>query len=340
MARLNALRPAGPQDYAAWILAVAAMVTVISIHLLPALIAGLLVYELVHVLAPLFSRHLSNARARGLAVGLVVLVVVGAVTGAVLGVLAFMGSEGGSFAALLAKMAEIIETSRSTLPAWLADLLPRDGEALRERASHWLREHAAELQLIGKETGHMLAHVLIGMVIGGMVSLREGAASGTSGPLALALAERIFRLGEAFRRVVFAQVRISALNTLFTALYLGVLLPLCGVHLPLTKTMIVVTFLAGLLPVVGNLISNSVIFVVSLAHSPGVAISSLAFLVVIHKLEYFLNARIVGAQIRASAWELLTAMLVMESCFGLAGLVAAPICYAWLKDELASRHLI
>ena len=337
---MNALRPAGPQDYAAWILAVAAMVMVISIHLLPALIAGLLVYELVHVLAPLFSRHLSNARARGVAVGLVVLVVVGAVTGAVLGVLAFMGSEGGSFAALLAKMAEIIETSRSTLPAWLADLLPRDGEALRERASHWLREHAAELQLIGKETGHMLAHVLIGMVIGGMVSLREGAASGTSGPLALALAERIFRLGEAFRRVVFAQVRISALNTLFTALYLGVLLPLCGVHLPLTKTMIVVTFLAGLLPVVGNLISNSVIFVVSLAHSPGVAISSLAFLVVIHKLEYFLNARIVGAQIRASAWELLTAMLVMESCFGLAGLVAAPICYAWLKDELASRHLI
>ena len=316
------------------------MVTVISIHLLPALIAGLLVYELVHVLAPLFSRHLSNARARGLAVGLVVLVVVGAVTGAVLGVLAFMGSEGGSFAALLAKMAEIIETSRSTLPAWLADLLPRDGEALRERASHWLREHAAELQLIGKETGHMLAHVLIGMVIGGMVSLREGAASGTSGPLALALAERIFRLGEAFRRVVFAQVRISALNTLFTALYLGALLPLFGVHLPLTKTMIVVTFLAGLLPVVGNLISNSVIFVVSLAHSPGVAISSLAFLVVIHKLEYFLNARIVGAQIRASAWELLTAMLVMESCFGLAGLVAAPICYAWLKDELASRHLV
>lgn len=337
---MNTLRPAGPQDYAAWILAVAAMVTVISIHLLPALIAGLLVYELVHVLAPLFSRHLSNARARGLAVGLVVLVVVGAVTGAVLGVLAFMGSEGGSFAALLAKMAEIIETSRSTLPAWLADLLPRDGEALRERASHWLREHAAELQLIGKETGHMLAHVLIGMVIGGMVSLREGAASGTSGPLALALAERIFRLGEAFRRVVFAQVRISALNTLFTALYLGALLPLFGVNLPLTKTMIVVTFLAGLLPVVGNLISNSVIFVVSLAHSPGVAISSLAFLVVIHKLEYFLNARIVGAQIRASAWELLTAMLVMESCFGLAGLVAAPICYAWLKDELASRHLI
>ena len=38
--------------------------------------------------------------------------------------------------------------------------------------------------------------------------------------------------------------------------------------------------------------------------------------------------------------ELLTAMLIMESAFGLAGLVAAPICYAWLKDELVSRRLI
>ena len=118
------------------------------------------------------------------------------------------------------------------------------------------------------------------------------------------------------------------------------MLPLCGVSLPLTKTMIVVTFVAGLLPVVGNLISNTVIFIVSLAHSPMIAISSLAFLVAIHKLEYFLNARIVGAQIRASAWELLTAMLVMESAFGLPGLVAAPICYAWLKDELMARGLL
>jgi predicted PurR-regulated permease PerM len=157
---------------------------------------------------------------------------------------------------------------------------------------------------------------------------------------AQALAERVYRLSEAFRRVVFAQVRISALNTVFTALYLAVALPLFGVHLPLTKTLIVVTFVAGLLPVIGNLISNTVIFVVSLAHSPAVAMSSLVFLIVIHKLEYFLNARIVGSQIQAKAWELLTAMLVMESAFGLAGLVAAPICYAWLKDELVSRRLI
>lgn len=52
---------------------------------------------------------------------------------------------------------------------------------------------------------------------------------------------------------------------------------------------------------------------------------SLVFLVVIHKLEYFINARIVGSRINAAAWELLLAMLVMESLFGVAGIILAPI---------------
>ena len=213
-------------------------------------------------------------------------------------------------------------------------------EAVGDRASEWLRAHAAELQQFGRETGRLLAHLLAGLVIGALISLREAYAQDAHGPLAGALAERLRRLREAFRRVVFAQLRISAINTALTALYLALLLPLVGVSLPLTKTMIVVTFVAGLLPVVGNLISNTVIVVVSLANSGTIALVSLAFLVLVHKLEYFLNARIVGAQIRSSAWELLAAMLVMESAFGLPGLVAAPIAYAWLKDELVARGLI
>ncbi|MCK9537497.1 MAG: hypothetical protein M0Q70_00005, partial [Dokdonella sp.] len=64
------------------------------------------------------------------------------------------------------------------------------------------------------------------------------------------------------------------------------------------------------------------------------------FLILIHKLEYFLNARIVGGQIRARAWELLVAMLFMEAAFGMAGVVAAPIYYAWLKRELNMAGLV
>jgi predicted PurR-regulated permease PerM len=74
--------------------------------------------------------------------------------------------------------------------------------------------------------------------------------------------------------------------------------------------------------------------------SLGVGIAALVFLIVIHKLEYFLNARIVGTQIHARAWELLIAMLIMEAAFGLAGVIAAPIYYAYLKGELEAQGLI
>ncbi|MGH8560860.1 MAG: AI-2E family transporter, partial [Nevskiales bacterium] len=159
-------------------------------------------------------------------------------------------------------------------------------------------------------------------------------------PLTRALVERVTRLRTAFRNVVLAQVRIAAINATFTWLYLGVALPLLGVDLPLVKTMVAVTFVVGLLPVVGNLVSNTVIVIVSLSHSLLVAIASLAYLVVIHKLEYFLNARIIGGRIHAQAWELLLAMLMMEAAFGIPGLVAGPMYYAYLKDELKAKEWV
>jgi predicted PurR-regulated permease PerM len=183
----------------------------------------------------------------------------------------------------------------------------------------WLREHAKEMQVVGKDAAVTAAHVLVGIVIGAMVALRHASAANTEKPFAAGARRALPSLRRGFRRIVFAQVRISALNTVFTAIYLLAVLPMFGIHLPFAKTMVVVTFIAGLLPVIGNLISNTVIVIVSLAHSPQTAMGSLAFLVIIHKLEYFLNARIVGSRIQAQAWELLVAMLAMEAAFGLPG---------------------
>jgi predicted PurR-regulated permease PerM len=214
------------------------------------------------------------------------------------------------------------------------------GDDVKEAIVLWLRNHAGEVQLVGKQAGRALAHVLVGMVIGAIVSLHEAQPIRLARPMAQALTERARRLGDAFGRIVFAQVRISAINTAFTTVYLALLLPLFGVDLPLTKALIVITFVAGLLPVLGNLISNTVIVIVSLSQSIEVAAGSLFFLVAIHKLEYFLNARIVGSRIHAHAWELLLAMLVMEAAFGLPGVMAAPIYYAYLKNELENRGLV
>ena len=328
-------------EISAWILTGGALLLVLKLHLLSALLAGLLVYELIHLAAPLLR---IGKMSHGLAKLLVATLLAGfIVTSLVLLIWAavhFFRIEGNSIPALLQKMAEIIEGARFQLPAWAAGYLPQGPDGLQAGIVHWLRTHAGALQTAGKEAGMIGAHILVGMVIGAIISLGSSLDPQSCRPLAGALRERATRFRMAFHAIVFAQVRISLLNTIFAGLYLAVALPLCGIHLPLVKTMVAITFFVGLLPVIGNLISNTIIVVVALSHSPAASVGSLIFLVLIHKLEYFLNAHIVGGQIRARAWELLVVMLVMETAFGIPGLIAAPIYYAYLKNELADRGLV
>ena len=135
-------------------------------------------------------------------------------------------------------------------------------------------------------------------------------------------------------------MKISGLKTVLTALYLLVALPLFDVHLPMATILVLLTFAVGMLPVVGNLVSNTLIVVISLGVSPGVGVVSLLFLILIHKAEYYMNARIVGHEVQATAWELLSAMLLLDAAFGIAGLVAAPVVYAWLKTEVKEQGMI
>ena len=322
---------------AAWVITALLLFLVLRLQLVVAFLAGLLVYEIVRVLAP---RLPGRRDGRMGAVALLAAVVVLLLTGAILGIAGFLRSEAASVPGLTEAMAAIIDSARSKLPEWVLAYLPADPGALKHALVGWMREHHQELRGVGGEVGHAVVHLIIGMVIGAMVSLHDQRDPEDPRPLARALTERAVRVGDAFRRVVFAQVRISAINTVFTAIYLLAALPLFGITLPFAKTLVVLTFVAGMLPVVGNLISNGVILLVSLSVSLETAIASLVFLLVIHKLEYFLNARIVGGHIHARPWELLLAMLVMEAAFGLPGLAVAPVYYAYLKDELASRGLV
>jgi predicted PurR-regulated permease PerM len=335
-------------EVASLILAGVALVIVLHLGLLAALLAGLLAHQCAQMLAAR-HRQVGISRFGGKVIALTIL-------GGLFAVLLTYGtvrlanmltgtSEG--VVPLMQLMANAIDSARNHFPPWTQQYLkylPANVDELRSEAVTWLRANAGALGNITETLGKLLIHILIGMIIGGMIVLSDpthGYAHGRMpGPLARALEARITLLGRAFRRVVFGQVRISALNTLLTGIYLAAVLPLFGVHLPLVKTMILVTFLVGLLPVLGNLISNTVIVVVSLSVSLYVAIGSLLFLIAIHKLEYFVNARIIGGQIRARAWELLLAMLVMEAAFGIPGVIAAPIYYAYIKYELSARGLI
>lgn len=325
----------------AWLMMAGGLLLVLHLRLLPALLAGLLVVQLVHLLAPrIVIGKLSHTWSKVLAVSLITLVVLGALGGATTGAILYLRTEGG-LTGLLTKMAEVIENSRELLPPWAGEWLPQGDESvIRAGLVEWLRTHAQDLRKLGGDAGRVLLMILVGFIIGSFIALREASPHHTLAPLAQAMCERVTRLGEAFRRVVFAQVRISALNALLTWIYLGLVLPAFGVQLPFVKTMVLVTFVVGLLPVLGNLVSNTIIVIISLSHSLYVAAGSLAFLIIIHKLEYFVNARIIGGQIKARAWELLIVMLAMEAAFGVPGVIAAPVFYAYIKKELSDRELI
>ncbi len=328
-------------ELAAWCLAGTALLTVLELHLLAALLAGLLAHELIHGAAHGLQITGTSLRVRKLIVLLLMIAVIALLaTGAGIGVAALTARGPDSLVALLQKMADLIETARTRLPEWVQAYVPSTAEELQNATSGWLRNHAGELKATGANLGRGLIHVVVGILIGSLMAFTPLTETGGAPPLVQALKARAAILSNSFRRFAFAQVRISALNTTLTAIYLVVVLPLCGVHLPFVKTVIAVTFFVGLLPLVGNLLTNTVIVVVSLSASLGAAVGSLIFLVTIHKLEYLVNARIIGTEIRARTWELLLAMLVMESIFGLPGLVAAPIYYSYLKDELTAKGLV
>jgi predicted PurR-regulated permease PerM len=321
-----------------YLLSVAAVFLVLRFHLLPPVFAGFAVYVLTLKLARHLPQNL-NRFARKVALGVVVVCVITCLTSACAAIWSFVGSNHG-IAALLATIVDTLGSLRRTLPVSVADVLPTTIEGLRQQLAELMGEHVQKISVVGMESIKVFAHILLGMVVGGMAAVHHFTEYHKAPPFIGALRSRLRNLTTAFDKVVFAQVKISSLNTALTAAYLLVALPLFDIYLPMATFLVLLTFAVGMLPVVGNLVSNIVIVVISLGVSPGVGFASLMFLILIHKAEYFMNARIVGHEVQATAWELLIAMLLLEATFGIAGLVAAPVIYAWLKAEVKDLGMI
>ena len=338
--------PASPQrptrvEAAAVALLAIVLLATLALHLLLALIAGLSAYALHRALERQLVRRLSPTAAKITSMVLLVLLMV------VIVAMAFdrlthlsLAASPDSLAALLQLMADSLDKLRTTLPPWLGEHVPSSPEALNRVAAKWLRENAAEVQVWGHHTLRGLVYVLAGIVIGLLASFSGRREPAGRSAFMRSWRDRLEQLECAFVDIVAAQLRIAIVNTALTALYLLAIVPALDFHLPFAGTLVVVTFVASMIPVLGNLISNTAIVLTSLVASPWLAFLSLAFLVGVHKLEYFLNAHIVGTRIRVPTYELLAAMLVLEAAFGLSGVVAAPIYYAWLTRELRMHGAI
>lgn len=314
-------------------------------HLVPTLIMGLTLYMILERVSQRFRGKMSHGVVRPLA-----LLTVAAITGLIItGLIALtvmmLRRGAGNVPEMMEQMAEILGSVRLWLGGLGRSFIPEvmtDAEDFKLTVMAWLKTHAQTLRAGGLWLGIGLIYMIMGGLLALLVFFRHVTAHDdvNRGPLARHLVEKVDRFAHAFSRIAMAQVKISAVNTTLTGLYLLVVLPLFGIHIPFGTTLVVITFLCGLIPVLGNLISNTVITILSLGVSVGTAVASLSFLVIIHKLEYLINSRIVGGETDSQAWEILLAIIVGEAAFGVGGVIMAPICYAFIKRELRDRALV
>ena len=325
---------------ASYLLIFVALFAIFPLRLLPCFLAGFIVYEIILAMTPWVERFVKGPIARWISIlFLSVVIIMGMVTG-ITKLISFMLHDFQDPATFHKIASQILLDAQQTLSPVVSRYLPSDIDELQQRAISWLRDHLVVIQTFGRNAAHTFATMLIGMLLGAIVSLRKSEDSFIDAPLREAMLTRLSTLAAAFHNVVFAQIKVSLLNTVLTSVFLFGIMPLFDIHLPFSKTIVVLTFLAGLLPIIGNLISNTVIVLVGLSISLEAALIALIYLILIHKLEYFINARIFGDRISAKTWEILLVMLVFESAFGLAGVIAAPVYYAYLKSELRIARLI
>lgn len=136
-----------------------------------------------------------------------------------------------------------------------------------------------------------------------------------------------------FATVLGAQIIISSINTALTCVFLF------WNHYPYAMVIAGLTFVFGLMPIIGNLISNTIIVSVGLTISPHMAVWALVFLVSIHKLEFFLNSKIIGSRIKNPMWLTLLGLLIGEKIMGIPGMILAPVLLHYIKVEASNSTL-
>jgi predicted PurR-regulated permease PerM len=215
-----------------------------------------------------------------------------------------------------------------------------DYDSLKELAVDSVKSEAKFLGSFAKFARGATSHFLFlvaGCVVAISLFLNPRFETGRPGPQGNlytqccdAISHRFSLLYRSFVTVMGAQILISAINTVLTAVFV------LALRLPYGVVVIGVSFLCGLIPVVGNLVSNTIIVGIGFTVSPKMALVALVFLIVIHKLEYFLNSKIVGWRIHNPLWLTLLALIIGERLLGVPGMILAPVILNYIKLEASA----
>lgn len=238
------------------------------------------------------------------------------------------------------------QTLDQNLSVKVNDLLGRAGlsvdvEELKTRAMEWGRDHVGESVSLAKRAGTNVVLLIVAFIItlaakhdqlaGSAHATPRGAPANLWEFLGDFLVARMASFYGCFRRVMAGQVVIALVNAGLTA---GLLLVL---GIPHKIALTVLVFVLGLLPIVGNLISNTLVCLSALLWTgPVQVLAALAFLVVIHKLEYVLNGKIIGHTVKLPLYLTLLSLIVGELLFHISGMILAVPVILFVRTELAA----
>jgi predicted PurR-regulated permease PerM len=242
-----------------------------------------------------------------------------------------------------------LHTLEGNLSAKISELLaawnlPIQITGLKLKAIEWGRGHMGETFDLAKRAGASVVLLVFSFILTFLIMhsriTNNAAAKPGARPenlwqfLAGFIEQKIAIFYGFFRQVMGAQVVISLINAVLT---LGLLLVL-GIPHKLALTVLV--FIFGLLPIIGNIISNTLICLSALLWSGSIqVVAALVFLVIIHKLEYFLNGKIVGNIVKLPMYLTLLALILGEALFHISGMILSIPVLLFVRSELRQIKL-
>ena len=217
-----------------------------------------------------------------------------------------------------------------------------DYASLKKMVISEAKEDVAGFGRHARETAFKFVQLLIGLIVATSLFLsaqwgseNEPGSSHDSlyATVVRELSQRFQMFFRSFSKVIGAQIIVSAINTVLTGAFL------LWNDYPYVAVITTLTFLCGLLPIVGNIISNTLIVFVAFTISPRMALVALIFLIIIHKLEYFLNSKIIGDRIKNPMWLTLIGLVLGEKLMGVPGMILAPVVLHYIKVEASQNKV-
>jgi predicted PurR-regulated permease PerM len=197
----------------------------------------------------------------------------------------------------------------------------------------WLEGFGAKALGALRLSGEILLHALIGFLIALVYRIDQKEVDEMVAAIdPRSIAGNVLRyagfLGEAVVAALKLQVAVALVNAALTGLVIFAL------SLPGAPTLIALVFLFGLMPVVGNILSGTMLVVLSYLHHG--AVGPIVFVIstfVLHKLEsFYLNPRLTRKHVHLPPLAIIVSLIAFEHLFGVVGLfLSFPTIYLGIR---------